>query len=122
MLASQADSGGPRLVQSLAADAIALITPERATEVVNILREAVSNSLRHAQARTVTVRAVRGDGVVVLAVQDDGAGFEPVLAGPGHGLGNMRARAAALGGTLEVISAPGKGTRVLLTLPVISSP
>jgi signal transduction histidine kinase len=122
LLASQADSGGPRLVQSLAADAIALITPERATEVVNILREAVSNSLRHAQARTVTVRAVRGDGVVVLAVQDDGAGFEPVLAGPGHGLGNMRARAAALGGTLEVISAPGKGTRVLLTLPVISSP
>jgi signal transduction histidine kinase len=122
MLASQAGDGGPRLVQNLAADAIALITPERATEVVSILREAVSNSLRHARARTVTVRAIRNDAAVVFAVQDDGAGFEPAAAGPGHGLGNMQARAAALGGTLEVISAPGKGTRVLLTFPVISAP
>jgi signal transduction histidine kinase len=121
MLASNGGAGSPRVVQKLAPDAIALIAPERATEVVNILREAVSNSLQHARARTVTVRAIRGDGAVVLAVQDDGAGFEPVAAGPGHGLGNMQARAAALGGTLKVISAPGKGTRVLLTLPVISA-
>jgi len=122
MLASHGGAGGPRLLQKLAPDAIALIAPERATEVVNIIREAVSNSLRHGQARTVTVRAIRGDGAVVLAVQDDGAGFEPGAGGPGHGLGNMQARAAALGGTLEVISAPGKGTRVLLTLPVVSAP
>ena len=122
MLASHGSAGGPRLLQKLAPDAISLIAPERATEVVNIIREAVSNSLRHGQARTVTVRAIRGDGAVVLAVQDDGAGFEPVTGGPGHGLGNMQARAAALGGTLKVISAPGKGTRVLLTLPVVSAP
>jgi signal transduction histidine kinase len=122
MLESQTRAGGPHLVQKLTPDAIALITPERATEVVNILREAVSNSVRHAQARTVSVRAIRDDGAVVLAVQDDGAGFEPAEAGPGHGLGNMQARATALGGTLEVISAPGKGTRILLTLPVISAP
>jgi signal transduction histidine kinase len=122
MLSSQTGADGPRLVQRFAPEAITSIAPERATEVVNILREAITNSRRHAQARTVTVRAIRNDNAVVFAVQDDGAGFEPVSTGPGHGLGNMQARAAALGGTLEVISALGKGTRVLLTLPVISAP
>ena len=59
----------------------------------------------------------------MLAVQDDGAGFDPaVAAARGHGLANMAARAAALGGHLNVVSTPGKGTRVLLTLPVSSAP
>jgi signal transduction histidine kinase len=92
--------------------------------VVSILREAISNSLRHSGARTITVHAQRGEGSVMLAVQDDGAGFDPAAAAgtQGHGLANMQARAEALGGSLKVVSAPGNGTRVLLVLPVTSAP
>jgi signal transduction histidine kinase len=122
MLATQVGAGGIRLIRNLDPEATALIGTERATEVVNILREAISNSLRHGHARTITVRAQHGDGTVVLAVQDDGAGFDPAAGrDQGHGLANMQARAAAVGGSVNVISAPGKGTRVLLTLPVAST-
>ncbi|MFA5058479.1 MAG: ATP-binding protein [Opitutaceae bacterium] len=121
MLAAQPCPEGVHLARDLEPDAITRITPERAPEVVNILREALSNSLRHGRARAVTVQARHGDGCVIFAVQDDGAGFDPAAATPGHGLANMQARAAALGGSVNVVSARGKGTRVLLTLPVSSA-
>ena len=122
MLAAQTRSETTRLVRNIDEEATALIAPEQATEVVNLLREAVSNSVKHSRARTITIHAQRGDGCVMLAVQDDGAGFDPAgAAGHGHGLANMQARAEALGGSLQVVSSVGKGTRVLLTLPVISA-
>ena len=113
---------GVRIEQRLDAEAVALIAPPLIAEIMNILREAVSNSLRHGQARHITLLAGRSDQEIALAVQDDGAGFTPGLprAGTGHGLTNMQARAVALGGSLRIESTPGKGTRVLLTLPVAS--
>lgn len=112
-----------QIEQRLDQEAVALIAPEHFAEIMNILREAVSNSLRHGQARRITLLAGRDDQTIALSVQDDGGGFTPAGAGPtGHGLGNMQARAAALGGSLRVDSTKGKGTRVLLTLPVASSP
>jgi len=102
-------------------EAVALIAPVHIAEIMNILREAISNSLRHGQARRITLLAGRSEQSVALAVQDDGRGFNPAGTGPaGHGLGNMQARATALGGSLRIESAAGKGTRVLLTLPVAS--
>jgi len=121
MLTSQTAVSGIRVIRNLDPEVTALIAPEQTTDVVNILREAISNSLRHGRPRTITVRAGLGEGSVVLAVQDDGAGFDPATRrGPGHGLVNMQARADALGGSVAVVSTPGKGTRVLLTLPVAS--
>jgi signal transduction histidine kinase len=123
MLAAQPWADNVRLVRNLDPEVTPLIPPGCVADAVNVLREAVSNSLRHAAGRTITVHAWRGEGSVVLAVQDDGAGFDPaVAAARGHGLANMAARAAALGGHLNVVSTPGKGTRVLLTLPVSSAP
>ena len=120
-LASAAGDGAVTVDQKLDDEAVALIPPQHAVEIVNIVREAVSNSVRHGRASRVTVRAARGEREIALAISDDGIGFHPGPGGSsGHGLGNMRARAAALGGSLQVDSAPGKGTRVLLTLPVDS--
>jgi signal transduction histidine kinase len=122
LIESFATDGTVQIEQRLDAEAVALISPPHVAEIMNILREAVSNSLRHGQASHVTLLAGRNDQQIALAVQDDGAGF--VTAAPrdstGHGLGNMQARAAALGGHLRIESTPGKGTRVLLTLPVAS--
>ena len=122
MLAAQVRPESIRLVRDIDEEATALVPPDQAAEVVNLLREAVSNSLKHSRARTLSVHARRGDGCVVFAVHDDGLGFDPATAvGQGHGLANMQARAEALGGSVQVVSGGGKGTRVLLTLPVTSA-
>lgn len=121
MIGSFASAQDVRIEHRLDDEAVALIAPIHFAEIMNILREAVSNSLRHGGARHITLLAGRSDQAVALAVQDDGRGFTPAVAGPaGHGLGNMQARASALGGSLRIESAAGKGTRVLLTLPVAS--
>ena len=105
------------LARRLDAETLELIPSQQVAEIMNILREAVSNSLRHGRARQIILRAGRSDDAIALSVQDDGTGFTPG-GGKGHGLDNMRARATALGGSLEIESATGRGTRVILTLPV----
>lgn len=101
-------------------DALEAIPARHCADVVNILREAVSNAVRHGRAGQISVRAASDGAQVALVVTDDGVGFIPSGGESGHGLGNMRARADALGGSLQIESAAGKGTRVLLTLPVDS--
>lgn len=110
-----------KVERRIAPEALAQISPDQSAHVLNILREAISNSLRHGQGRTLSVQAHQNESSVIFAIQDDGAGFDPVCGrGAGHGLANMQARAHDLGGELQVNSAPGKGTRILLTLPVAS--
>jgi signal transduction histidine kinase len=111
---------GVKFEQKLDEEAMALISPAQSPEIMNILREAVSNSVRHGHARTITLLAGRSESQIAMAVQDDGRGFTPAPGGSGHGLANMQVRATALGGDLHVESNPGKGTRILLTLPVPS--
>ena len=122
MLAAFAGEEDVQIEQRLDEEAVALIPPQQIADIMNILREAVSNSLRHGRARNVSLLAGRSEQEIALAVQDDGAGFVPSKGGNGHGLSNMQARAVALGGNLRIESIPGKGTRVLLNLPVASRP
>lgn len=109
-----------RIDQHLDEETLALIPAPQTADVLNILREAISNAIRHGGARRITLRAGRSDREIALSVQDDGAGFNAEARSSGHGLTNMRTRAEHLGGRLKVESAAGKGTRVLLTLPVAS--
>ncbi len=105
-----------RIQRRLDPEALELIPSAQVAEIMNILREAVSNSLRHGRPSQIILRAGRSDGTVALSVQDDGAGFAADRR-RGHGLDNMSARARSLGGELQVESTPGRGTRVILTLP-----
>lgn len=92
---------------------------ERSADIVQAVREAVSNAVRHSGADRVAV-AVGLDGTVAtIEVSDNGKGFDPAaVAGKGQGLANIRARAEGLGGTLYLESSPGRGSRVLVRVPV----
>jgi signal transduction histidine kinase len=112
--------------------AIAEIDPEaaaalaqHAAEVVQLVREALSNVSRHAGAATCRVSLNRDPDadVVQLEVDDDGRGFDPgALKVTGRGLGNFRARTAKLGGRAEVVSVPGEGTTLRVVIPVQAQP
>ena len=87
-----------------------------------MVREALSNACRHAQANQIHVVLERYDNRMQVLVEDDGQGFRvnPSHEGQeGHfGLSIMRARAARMGGYLQVDSVPGKGTRIALCWPL----
>ncbi|MDR7276468.1 sensor histidine kinase [Catenuloplanes atrovinosus] len=92
----------------------------RAGEVVLLraLREALANAARHAGASKVVVTLTAMDDAVALDVRDDGRGFAPDGARPGSfGLTGIRERAEAVGGRMEIESAPGAGTVLSVLLP-----
>lgn len=87
-----------------------------ASNVVQFVREALGNSLHHASASRILVRAVRDDRCLVVSVTDDGDGFDPSRRSSGIGLRNMSERAQVLGGTVSIESAVGRGTEVAMRL------
>jgi signal transduction histidine kinase len=91
------------------------LDPVIETTVYRVAQEALHNALRHSGGRHVTVSVRRLSRKVVLEVADDGSGF--AAASPGLGLASMRQRAAAVSGSVRVISAPGQGTTVRLEVP-----
>jgi signal transduction histidine kinase len=97
---------------------------EQAEQLRHIVIEAFSNVLRHANAGTVMVRMACTQRRFTLEIRDDGAGFHPSVGaergrrGRAQGLVNIRRRAEMLEATLNVESAPGRGTSLSLTMPV----
>jgi len=91
------------------------LPPERCAHVLAIVQETLSNIIRHARARHVTVSASRRGKNLQLAIQDDGIGI-PADNTEGHGLRNMRDRAALLHGRLGIEKLE-KGTRMTLDIP-----
>jgi PAS domain S-box-containing protein len=78
-----------------------------------IAQESLNNTVKHAQAERVDLRLDVRRGEILLELVDDGVGFDPQAEYSGHmGLNSMRERAAKLGGTLDIDSSVGKGTRV----------
>jgi len=96
------------------------ISPRYSTEVFRIFQETLTNISRHAGATRVTVSFKREEGNLILQVQDNGRGItEEQMESPfSVGLIGMRERAYSIGGLLDVMSAPGGGTIVNLTVPL----
>jgi signal transduction histidine kinase len=92
-------------------DTEAELPPQSVAAMRSILREAVGNALRHAEASTVGIRLGDTTGGLVLLVADDGKGFDPDTAPAGNGLRNMRSRATALHGTMTVSRGAAMGVR-----------
>ncbi len=109
-----------RLGANIRADLTSLVlAPALEHALLRITQEALANAVRHAGADVVRVCLRAADGQVELDVTDDGRGFDPGRPDPGGlGLCAMRDRAAELGGTLRVDTAPGAGTAVRARFPV----
>lgn len=108
-----------------AADEIDLPSPQQLA-VYRTAQEALTNIARHAQARRVRL-TLRNEGTdhAVLEVRDDGLGFMPEAAAAqadSFGLRGLAERAQAVGGSLDIVSHPGRGTALTLTLPRRETP
>ena len=87
-------------------------------DLLQVVREALSNCAKHANASRVEIDAHVADGHVEVQVRDDGAGFTPGGPRVGRGLDNIQERAAAVDAKLEVDTAPGHGTLVRIAVPL----
>jgi signal transduction histidine kinase len=100
-------------------DRAATASAEQRDELLRILREAVTNGVRHGRAEAISVELEAGEALR-LVVRDNGTGFDPEAAGQDaacFGLTSMRERAAAIGARLRISSHSGKGTAVEVVLP-----
>ena len=103
------------------ADGVGRLDPDLEAGVYFCVLEALNNIAKYAGASHVDVRLWWQEGEVVFEVSDDGVGFDPATRGYGTGLRGMADRLEALGGTLEVTSAPRAGTKILGTVPAPNS-
>lgn len=100
------------------------LAPRIETAAFSIIRESLNNVRRHAHAQNVLVSMDRKDDKLHVTVEDDGKGFDPELTKKTYGergsigLLNMRERAETVGGSLSVDSVVGKGTKIVLTVPL----
>lgn len=89
-------------------------------EVLAIIREALSNVVRHSQATSVQIMVALDDDTVLVRLSDNGHGFDPAATESGRGLDTMKERVENVGGFIQVLSTPGEGTQLVAHLPVAS--
>ena len=93
---------------------------ERRHELFLVFKEALNNIIKHSAAREVHISLRIAESRIVLVVEDNGRGFDPDAArnSKGNGLSNMKKRLQRLGGSADIVSTPGKGTRIEFSLPL----
>jgi len=99
------------------------LTPEQRRDMFLICKEALNNVVRHAGCTRAALSLRVSDQKILVEIKDDGRGFvevPPVAKSKrsGHGLANMRARAARLGGSLDIATGDGQGTLLNLSVPL----
>ncbi|GAC1631495.1 MAG: hypothetical protein NVS9B14_03410 [Candidatus Acidiferrum sp.] len=99
------------------------VAPSIEIALYRVLQESLNNVVKHARASSVTVELTLQPGTLLCKVQDDGIGFNPAVAQKsgrrnGIGLVSMRERINSIGGTLEFDSSSGRGTTLLIRVPI----
>jgi signal transduction histidine kinase len=119
--AQRAIEGAPLTLRVRTRGRVQRLVPAAQGAVLGVVREAVTNAVRHAEATTIQITLTYDAERTHAIVHDDGRGFdiapEPGAYAGHFGLVGMRERAHQAGGTLRVRSTPGQGTRVALVLP-----
>jgi signal transduction histidine kinase len=102
-------------------ESVPAVSSDLALGIYRIAQEGVLNAVRHAETHAIRVTILADEERIRLIVADDGRGFDRRGIGARSlGLLGMEQRAIAVGGTLDVDSAPGRGTRVHFTCPLLA--
>jgi signal transduction histidine kinase len=101
-------------------DDVGRVAPEVETAIYRVVQESLHNVAKHSNAHTVTIEMNRAENHLRLRIEDDGVGINnvPNSQRPTFGLAGMRERISTLGGTLRVESRKGKGTKILVSVPL----
>ena len=101
----------------------AVLPPASEVQLIRVVQEGLTNVKRHAPGAQIWLSVEAGHGWVRIVLRDDGPGFDPAVAAAGgrFGLQTMKERAESIGGTLELDSRPGAGTRLEITAPTEES-
>lgn len=115
-------SGTTQIKLQARGDVDTALSLDAAGVVFDIIQESVNNALKHAEAKTISIRLERLEELFVVAIKDDGKGFDPTTAKQdaakraSFGLHNFSERAQMIDGTVEIDSSPGKGATVTITV------
>lgn len=113
------EQGGPEVRLELDLAAAERLRPRVETALFRITQEALTNVVKHADAKTVRIAFAWRERSVVLTIDDDGRGYSPEgVAGDGFGLIGMGERVASVNGSLDIESQAGAGTRVRVEIPI----
>jgi PAS domain S-box-containing protein len=118
LVLAQGDTAGTRFSFDVDPRAAERLDVSQATQLLQIAREALSNSVRHGRPRASALRLRETESGVLMEVRDDGSGFDRNAAGrTGFGLRNIEARARDLHGSCRIVSTPGQGTTISVEIP-----
>jgi signal transduction histidine kinase len=106
------------VVIDLGSGACDLLDRRQEAHLIQVVREMLSNIARHAHAGLVHIAVAQEDASFVLAVEDDGVGFDPATVSRGQGHDNMEERVQELGGSLEIGAGGQRGTRQVIRIPL----
>jgi PAS domain S-box-containing protein len=100
------------------------LSPVLELSIFRVVQEAFNNAVKHARANRIEVRIMQDEELIQCAIQDDGVGISPAIGrqrqnhrGSGLGLAGMRERIEGIGGDFQIVSAPGEGTKLFITMP-----
>jgi signal transduction histidine kinase len=94
------------------------LPPELTLSLFRVVQEGLQNAVKYSKADRIGVHLAGGNGTLTLVIEDDGTGFVVDEAwGKGLGLLSMSERVEAVGGSLDIVSTPGRGTRLRITVP-----
>lgn len=94
------------------------LSPDIETTIYRLAQEALNNVAKHAQTTAVELTVEGSTRAVTLRVRDEGVGFDPRIADQGFGLRGMRERAGLVGASIEIDSAPARGTEIRVEIPI----
>ena len=84
-----------------------------------IAQEHLTNILKHAEATEVSIFLKSVGGSMILSIHDNGKGFDPTIKRKGIGITNMASRAKLLNGELDIVSSPGHGCSLTISIPIV---
>jgi signal transduction histidine kinase len=113
-------AGNIKFAVHLSEETDAVLKPSQAIHIFRLVQESLNNAIKHASATAIEVRlSLEQKKLLIVSIRDDGKGFDANEAFEGHyGLENMKSRVSEMGGKLEIVSAPLKGTEIKFAVPV----